>query len=252
MNLFFFIFYALCGAAVGSFLNVCILRIPEHETVITGRSRCPCCKRPLPAHTMVPILSWFVLRGKCRFCGAPISPQYPAVEALTAFSFALCYAAKGPGTRSLILCAFACLLIVAAGIDARYMYIPDGIPLCILLLGILLAALEPDLGITERLIGILACGGFLELLRLLTKGGVGGGDVKLLAAGGFLIGWKAGILAIFMAYVIAGLWFIIPLLKGRINGKTRVPMAPFFGLSLMVCGLYSKELINWYLGLFLP
>lgn len=252
MNPLYLIIYALSGAATGSFLNVCILRIPEHETVVTGRSRCCSCNRKLPAHTMVPILSWFALRGKCCFCGASISPQYPAVEAQTAILFTLCCLAKGPGTEASILCAFASLLTVAAWIDARHMYIPDGIHLCILILAILSMALSQRPGITERLAGVLACGGFLELIRLISKGGVGGGDVKLLASSGLLIGWKAGMASIFMAYVIAGLWFLIPLLRGRVNGKTRVPMAPFFALALMVCGLYCRELLTWYLGLFLP
>lgn len=252
MNFFYPSLYALFGAAAGSFLNVCILRIPENETILTGRSRCPACNRKLPAFTMIPILSWFVLRGKCRFCHAPISLQYPAVEAQTAFLFALCCLVKGPGTKACILCAFASLLTVAAWIDARHMYIPDGIHLFILLLSLLSAVLSPEPGITERIAGALVCGGFLELLRLLTKGGVGGGDVKLLASSGLLLGLKAGVISILMAYVMAGLWFLIPLLRGRVKGRTQVPMAPFFALALMVCGLFCRELITWYMGLLFP
>ena len=166
--------------------------------------------------------------------------------------FYLCCLVKGPGAESVILCAFASLLTVAAWIDARYLYIPDGIHILILLLGLASIILYRRPGILERMAGSFICGGFLEILRILTRGGVGGGDVKLLASSGFLLGARAGIASVFMAYVIAGLWYLIPLLRGRVNGKTSAPMAPFFGLSLMVCGLWYSEIITWYLGLFLP
>ena len=252
MNPLYPVIYALFGAVTGSFLNVCIMRIPKGETFVTGRSHCPSCQRQLPAIDMIPVLSWLFLRGKCRFCRTAVSPQYPIVEAGSALIFYLCGLVKGPGAESVILCAFASLLTVAAWIDARYLYIPDGIHILILLLGLASIILCRRPGILERMAGSFICGGFLEILRILTRGGVGGGDVKLLASSGFLLGARAGIASVFMAYVIAGLWYLIPLLRGRVNGKTSAPMAPFFGLSLMVCGLWYSEIITWYLGLFLP
>lgn len=147
MDFFYPALYGICGIIIGSFLNVCILRIPEGQSFVTGRSRCPACKRQLYPFDMVPVLSFLFLGGKCRFCGKPISIQYPLVEAGTALLFFLCCLAKGPGAAAVIMCLFGSLLTVGAWIDARHMYIPDGISLSILILAAasLIILPRPDL-----------------------------------------------------------------------------------------------------------
>lgn len=251
MNLFAAIIYGIFGTVTGSFLNVCILRIPEGESFISGRSRCPFCRRQLLARDMVPILSWICLGGKCRFCRSSLPLQYPAVEALTGLVFFLCRLSIGSGPQAVIMCLFGSLLITAAWIDARHLFIPDGIHLLILLLAAVSMMLPSAHRIGDRLAGAVLCGGFLALLNVLTKGGVGQGDIKLLGASGLLLGAKSGISAVFTAYVLAGLWYLIPLLRGKVNGKTQAPMAPFFALSLMIWGLWYDPIISWYMGLFL-
>lgn len=251
MKLFIAILYGLLGTAVGSFLNVCILRIPQGRSFITGRSSCPFCQRQLMARDMVPILSWIRLGGRCRFCRSPISFQYPAVEALTGLVYFLCCLAKGPGKEAAILCIFGSIMIFAAWIDARYLYIPDTVHLLILLLSACSAACSVGPGLQSRIAGFILCGGFLALLSFLTKGGVGGGDVKLLSAGGFLLGAGRGMTAILLAYAAAGMWYFIPLIRKKVDGKTQAPMVPFFAFSLMLCGLWYDRLICWYIGLFI-
>lgn len=233
MVFIYFVLYGLLGAVTGSFLNVCILRIPENQNFVTGRSHCPACGHILAFYDMVPVLSWLLLKGRCRYCSAPVSIQYPAVELLTASAFLLCLLAKGPGMESALMCMFSSILITAAFIDARHMYIPDGIHILILILSCISLA-----------------GGFLALVNLLSRGGVGWGDVKLFAASGLLIGAAPAMTALLMGYVIAGLWYAVPLVLGRIGRKTQVPMAPFFAVSLMVCGLWFRQLLLWYLGFF--
>ena len=152
---FIYFVYGLSGALIGSFLNVCILRIPEGRTFLTGRSRCPVCGHVLAFYDMVPILSWLLLKGRCRHCGAPVSRQYPAVELLTASAFILCLKAEGPGIGSALMCIFACLLITAAFIDARHMYIPDGIHILILALSCISLAAGTGPGLLNRLGGRL-------------------------------------------------------------------------------------------------
>lgn len=134
MVFIYFVLYGLLGAVTGSFLNVCILRIPENQNFVTGRSHCPACGHVLAFYDMVPVLSWLLLKGRCRYCSAPVSIQYPAVELLTASAFLLCLLAKGPGMESALMCMFSSILITAAFIDARHMYIPDGIHILILIL----------------------------------------------------------------------------------------------------------------------
>lgn len=251
MDFFYPILYGMFGAVTGSFLNVCILRIPEGENFVTGRSHCPACKRQLNPLDMVPILSFLFLGGKCRSCGERISIQYPLVEAGTALLFFLCCQAKGPGAEAVIMCLFGSLLTVGALIDARHMYIPDGISLSILVLAAGSLMIAPRPGLAGRIAGAVICGGFLALLRVLTKGGIGLGDAKLMASSGLLLGVGAGMAALLAAYILAGLWCLIPLIRRQVNGRTRIPMAPFFALSLIAFGLWYREIMAWYMGLFL-
>lgn len=198
----------------GSFLNVCILRIPANQNFVTGRSHCPACGHVLAFYDMVPVLSWLFLKGRCRYCRAPVSIQYPAVELLTTSAFLLCLLAKGPGMESALMCMFSSILITAAFIDARHMYIPDGIHILILILSCISLAAGSGPAIINRLGGSLLAGGFLALVNLLSRGGVGWGDVKLFAASGLLIGAAPAITALLMGYVAAGLWYAVPLVRG--------------------------------------
>ena len=158
MDFFYPALYGICGIIIGSFLNVCILRIPEGQSFVTGRSHCPACKRQLYPFDMVPVLSFLFLGGKCRFCGKPISIQYPLVEAGTALLFFLCCLAKGPGAAAVIMCLFGSLLTVGAWIDARHMYIPDGISLSILILAAASLMILPLPDILSRMAGAAMCG----------------------------------------------------------------------------------------------
>ena len=250
MVFIYFVLYGLLGAVTGSFLNVCILRIPANQNFVTGRSHSPACGHVLAFYDMVPVLSWLFLKGRCRYCRAPVSIQYPAVELLTTSAFLLCLLAKGPGMESALMCMFSSILITAAFIDARHMYIPDGIHILILILCCISLAAGSGPAIINRLGGSLLAGGFLALVNLLSRGGVGWGDVKLFAASGLLIGAAPAITALLMGYVAAGLWYAVPLVRGRVGRKTQIPMAPFFAVSLMVCGLWFRQLFLWYLGFF--
>ncbi|MCD7994183.1 MAG: prepilin peptidase [Clostridia bacterium] len=214
-----FVFYGLFGAVTGSFLNVCILRIPENQNFVTGRSHCPACGHVLAFYDMVPVLSWLFLKGRCRYCRASISVQYPAVELLTASAFILCLLSKGPGMDSALMCMFSGILITAAFIDTRHMYIPDGIHILILLLSCISLAAGSGPTLMNRLGGSLLAGGFLALVNLLSRGGVGWGDVKLFAASGLLIGAAPAMTALLMGYVIARLWYAVPLFAGKSRPK---------------------------------
>ena len=161
MVFIYLVFYGLFGAVTGSFLNVCILRIPENQNFVTGRSHCSACGHVLAFYDMVPVLSWLFLKGRCRYCRAPVSIQYPAVELLTASAFILCLLSKGPGMGSAIMCMFSGILITAAFIDARHMYIPDGIHVLILLLSCISLAAGSAPSLMNRLGGSLLAGGFL-------------------------------------------------------------------------------------------
>lgn len=248
----FILLYGIAGILTGSFLNVSILRIPEGRSFISGRSACPVCGRTLRALELVPVLSWLFLGGKCRWCRANISIQYPAVELGMGILFSLTCFFRGTGFRSVILCAFFSLIITAAFIDGRHFYIPDGLSLLVLILGIV--GFFADHGrfwpeFLRRMAGLVICGGGLWLLRILTGGGIGLGDVKMMAACGFFLGWPHGFCAMAAGYVLASVFCLPLLLSGRADPKDRLPMMPFFTAALIMTVLFGNELGQWYMGL---
>ena len=172
------------GIVIGSFLNVCIYRIPQHETVVTERSHCMKCGYQLAWYDMVPVFSWLFLRGRCRKCKAPISPQYPIVEALNGIMYVIIFAVNGLEISSIIYCLLTSALIVLSVIDWRTYEIPFGINIFILVLGILHVFIDHD-NWSEYVIGFFCVSVFLEILLLLSGGrAIGGGDVKLMACAG--------------------------------------------------------------------
>lgn len=217
MDFIFPALYGLAGAAAGILLNICILKIPQ---------------------------------GAYRRCKSKVICQYAAAGGLTTAVFLLCYAAYGPGVSSALMGIYGSLLIAAAFIDAQYMYIPDTIHLLILFLSVISLGSCQSPSLADRLAGALFSGGFLTLINLLSHGGVGWGDIKLFAASGLLIGAGPSMAAVFMGYVMAGLWYALPLMRGRVGPRTQVPMAPFFALSLIICGIWHGELYLWYMEMF--
>jgi leader peptidase (prepilin peptidase)/N-methyltransferase len=144
---------------------------------------------------------------------------------------------------------FLLLLLAASLIDIKYLYIPDLIPILITLLALLSLYLEKGDFLSHRLAGSLLAASLLGGIRFLTKGGIGGGDVKLMAACGLYLGMRRALLAIFAAYILAGLWYFIPLMRGRVRRDTPVPMAPFFSAAMILAGLWADKFLSWYIGL---
>ncbi|HPE15855.1 MAG TPA: prepilin peptidase, partial [Oscillospiraceae bacterium] len=193
---FVFFLYGLC---IGSFLNVVIYRVPLELSVVKGRSRCPACGHTLGPFDLVPLFSFLFLGGKCRYCKAPISPRYPLVEAVTGALFALCALAWGLSWYAVVLCLYGSVLIAAAFIDREHGIIPDRLHVVILLLAAASWFAGPTVTLMDRLIGALGLGAAMLLVSLFTGGGIGGGDIKLLAASGLLLGWKLTVPAFFLA-----------------------------------------------------
>lgn len=248
------------GAVVGSFLNVCIYRIPRNISVVFPSSRCPGCSNPIRVFDNIPILSYFLLRGKCRHCGKAIELRYPLVEAMNAFFYAALLWRYGLGWDFAVYCIFSSSLIVITFIDLDFQIIPDRITLAGIPAGLLAGSfLLPDpfmrssmLGFKASLIGALS--GFLFYyliayisLQLLKKEGMGGGDIKLMAMVGGFLGWKAVILTTFLGSLsgsVAGISMMI------FSGKTRgalIPFGPFLALGAMISLFFGQEILIWYL-----
>ena len=242
---------ALFGLIVGSFLNVCIFRLPRRESVVTPRSRCTRCDRTLAWYENVPVLSWVVLRARCRTCGERISWMYPLIELCTAAAFASVYVLYGPTVLGFSRLLFACALLVLFVIDLQHQILPNVITLPGIVVGIVLSFFVPP-GWRDALIGVVLGGGIPyaiaeAYLRLRGHEGLGMGDVKMLAMIGAFLGWKLMLVTLVLAAFagsIVGLGFIA---AGR-GRHYALPFGTFLAAGAVVSAVAGDRLLAWYLS----
>ncbi|MFQ5716458.1 MAG: prepilin peptidase [Nitrospinales bacterium] len=238
-----FIFFI--GLAVGSFLNVCIYRMPIAQSVVSPRSHCPSCKSLIRVQDNVPVISYILLRGKCRQCGASISPVYPLVELGAGVLFAAVFIKFGIAWQTPIFWVVAAALVAVAAIDLKHKIIPDRITLPGIVFG--LAAGTYLIGFRESLTGFFVGGGLFYAIAVLSKGGMGGGDIKLIAAAGALLGWQKTLLVIFLASFLGSCVGIPLILAGRKHGKSQIPFGPFLAAGIIAAIFSGDSLIQLYL-----
>lgn len=257
-KLFIAFFVFLIGICIGSFLNVLIYRIPKGENVTTTNSHCMSCNHRLYAKDLVPLFSWIFLGGKCRYCKTKISAQYPIVEAINGIMYVLIFWFVCGAKPSLALvgyCIAFSALMVATVIDWRTMEIPDSMWIAVLVGGILTYLSEVIAEgfhlhcLVERGIGFFAASGILFLLAVVSKGGMGGGDIKLMAACGFMLGWKVVLLALIMGGFIGTFYLIFLAIKNKGKVPRKVPFAPHLSLAVVICMFVGSGIIEWYLAL---
>jgi leader peptidase (prepilin peptidase)/N-methyltransferase len=242
---------AVLGALIGSFLNVVIWRVPRGESIVSPGSRCPSCGKSLAAYDNVPVLSWVVLGGRCRTCGAPISPRYPIVELLTAASFAGVVAVRGFDDDLVLELPFVAALIALAGIDLDHKLLPNKIVYPMAVYGLAATALVETGDLVEHVIA--GAGAFLFLLAAVVAypRGMGMGDVKLGGTMGLYLGLSVipAFLVAFLSGTIVGLGIIAR--EGASARKKAVPFGVFLALGGIVGVLAGKELIDLYDSTFL-
>ena len=234
------------GIVIGSFLNVCILRIPRKETIVTERSHCMNCGYQLSWYDMIPVASWLFLRGRCRKCKTPISPQYPIVEAINGCLYLLIFMVEDFSIVAILYCLLASALLVLSVIDWRTYEIPFGINVFILILGILATALDHRNWL-EHIAGFFCVSVFLYILFLLSKGrAIGGGDIKLMAASGLLLGWQNGILSFLIGCILGAV--VHPLRMKFLGAERMLAMGPYLAAGILIAALWGDALIGAYLG----
>jgi leader peptidase (prepilin peptidase)/N-methyltransferase len=248
------IFAFIFGSAMGSFANVLIHRLPQGQSVVKPGSRCPSCGASIRWYDNIPILSYMVLRARCRSCGAAISMRYPVVEALTGLLFAGLVWRTGIGLSTLILALFCWALVVITFIDLDHRIIPDVISLPGTVLGLAASLLHGFPKPMDSVIGVAAGGGFLFLVlfayeKIMKDEGMGMGDVKLLGMIGAFLGWQAlpvTILVSSLTGTVVGV--VYATIKGESVRKFPVPFGPFLALGAIVHLFFGVEMISWYLG----
>ncbi len=254
MPIYFSIFAFILGAVVGSFLNVCICRMPKDESIVSPPSHCPRCGYRIRWFDNIPMLSYLLLRGKCRGCGTHISLQYPLVELLNAILTLLLYLRFGTSLTFLALFLFCSALVVITFIDIEHQIIPDEISLPGILVGFVFSFFLPWLGWLNSLVGILLGGGSLLTVAygyhwLTGKEGMGGGDIKLLAMMGAFLGWKAVPFIILASSLVGSVVGISMIIFQKKDSKLAIPFGPYLAFGAVLFIFYGQQLIHWYLNL---
>jgi leader peptidase (prepilin peptidase)/N-methyltransferase len=245
------------GALVGSFLNVCIHRLPSDESIVFPGSHCPQCGTPIRPYDNIPIASYLVLRGRCRRCHARISPRYPIVELLGGLAALGAAATLGVTAHALLAFAFLCALIVITFIDLDHQIIPDAVSLPGIGVGLAAAIILGSPSWTASLAGILLGGGLLwgvaeGYYRLTGREGMGGGDIKLLAMIGAFLGWQAVPVTLLIASLSGTVIGVGLMLLRRGDRRTAIPFGPFLAVGACCALFWGDALIRWYLNLAQP
>ena len=242
-----YIIIFIFGITIGSFLNVCIYRIPLGESIVTAPSHCMTCGRKLKWYDMVPVFSWLVLGGKCRNCKSKISVQYPIIEGVNGILYVMICAVNGLEWSSVIYCFMASALLVLSIIDWRTYEIPFGINVFLFVLGVAMTILD-RVNLAEHLIGMICVSGLLGILYLLSGGrAIGGGDIKLMFACGLILGWKLILLAFFLGCIIGSVVHIIRMFVKKAGRM--LAMGPYLSAGILLAALWGNAWINWYLSL---
>lgn len=249
----------ILGLLIGSFLNVCIYRVPREKSIVSPPSSCPACGSAIRPWDNIPLISYLLLLGKCRKCGEKISLRYPAVELINGLLYAAVWFHFGPGWELPFLFAFVSAMLVITFIDLDFQIIPDVITLPGMIIGLAAAQfIIPDplpdpnskfqlLGFVNSIIGLLAGGVFFYLVALLSRGGMGGGDVKMMAMVGAFTGWKGVFLTTLVGSFsgsLVGIALMVFKGKGR---KSKIPFGPFLALGSLVTLFFGSRIYHWYL-----
>ncbi|MCR5473586.1 MAG: prepilin peptidase [Lachnospiraceae bacterium] len=266
-----FLIVLILGILIGSFINVCVYRIPKHENITTTRSHCMACGNVIKWYDLVPVISYLLLGGKCRNCKAKLSIQYPIIELLNGLLYCLIFAVMGLTLQSVLTMALTSALIVIAVIDWRTYEIPFGLNVFIAVLGILYTLLDLakscgmwvysleansakgaffswlPMTVSDHLIGAVSVSGFLLILYLATKGrGIGGGDIKLMAAAGLFLGWKNIILAFVIGCILGS---VIHLIRMKVSKQDHVlAFGPYLAAGIFIASLWGNGIVNAYIS----
>lgn len=247
MDILLPIFIFLFGIAIGSFSNVCIYRLPRRMSIITPSSHCPVCGKGISPIDNIPIISFLILSGKCRNCRSPISFVYPLVEIITGLIYLFLYFKFHISFLFLVFAILCTSLIIIAFIDLEHKIIPDVITLPGMIIGLAVSLTMPHITALNSVKGLLVGGGLFYAVAVLSRGGMGGGDIKLIAMIGSFLGWKMTLLTIFLGSFIGsvvGITLIVMKKKGR---KDMIPFGPFLSLGAIISVFFGREIIRLWL-----
>ncbi len=243
---------AILGLVVGSFLNAVIYRLHKKVSFLRGRSYCPWCKHDLSAKDLIPLISFLLLKGKCRYCQKKISWQYPLVEFATLVVFLLLFWQFGLTLEFFVYLIYACILMIIFVYDLRYYLILDKVSLPGIGIAVLLSFFILNISILNIIYGILIGGGFFLLQFYISKGKwIGGGDIRLGILMGAMLGFPSILVALFVAYVLGSVIGIFLIIRKKKKWGSQVPFGTFLSLATLLAFFFGEYVIEYYRGLFL-
>jgi len=248
---------AVFGALVGSFLNVCIYRLPREESIVWPGSHCPSCRAPIAWYDNVPLLSYVWLRGRCRNCRLPITVRYPLVEAANAAGYVTILWVFGAGWTTVLYCILFSALLVVTGTDLSDYFIPNSITRPGIALGLLGAATVLPVSLMDASLGVAIGGGIIWFLvwvspYLFGKEGMGKGDVKLVAMIGAFLGWKPALLTIMIGSLAGSVIGIGLIAFGLMKREDYIPFGPYLVFGALISMFFGQPLLDWYQRLLSP
>ena len=257
MGAFWYGLAGVLGALIGSFLNVCIYRLPRGESIVWPGSHCPSCGASIAWYDNIPVVSYLRLLGRCAECRAPISPRYPLVEAANAAGYVLILAAFGMNWTTVLYCALFSALLVVTGTDLTHKIIPNVVTVPGTILGLIGASTVLPVGPVNAVLGVLVGGGILWALAwaspyLFGKEGMGGGDIKLLAMIGAFLGWKPALLTIMIGSVTGSVIGIGLIAFHFMKRDEYIPFGPFLVFGALISMFFAQPLVDWYQRLLTP
>ena len=250
MTIIYMCLFFVYGLVFGSFFNVVGLRIPKGESIVRPPSHCTVCDRNLTIKDLVPFFSYVFLKGKCRGCGTKIHWVYPVMELVTGLLFAFAYYQIGFHLELVVALLFISLLVIITVSDIAYMLIPDKILLFFLIPLIVLRVIEPLNPWWDSIVGAFVGFGVLFLIAIVSKGGMGGGDIKLFFVIGVVLGWVPTLLTLFLASIIGTVIGVISLKRTKQGRKTPIPFGPSIAIAAIIAYFYGELLVDWYVNLF--
>jgi leader peptidase (prepilin peptidase) / N-methyltransferase len=249
VHLYFYAVSLLLGLVLGSFLNVVIYRLPRSESLVRPGSRCPKCGTPIRWYDNIPVISWLLLRGRCRACDVRIPIRYPVVEAITGTAFALAFWRFGLSWALLIAWAFIVAMVAVAFIDYDHMIIPNKIVLPGAVIGLMASvAIHPQKW-WVYVAGSLGAGAFMFLLAMLWPGGMGPGDVKMALFMGAVLGAYV-VVALFAAFLLGSVVGVYMLVVQKRSRKTQVPFGPYLALGAVLAVLVGETIVRSYMNIY--
>jgi len=235
------------GSMIGSFANVCIHRLSRRQSLVFPASHCPSCQEQLRPWHNIPLLSYLALRGRCAFCRTAISVRYPLVEGLGGLLYVFLYHQFGFSFHSIVFILLATTLLIVSFIDLQHKIIPDVITLPGIVAGIVASLLITPVGIVSSILGVVLGGGLFFLIAVISRGGMGGGDIKLVAMIGAFLGWQAVLITIFLGAFTGAVAGLILMLLGKKGRKDMVPFGPFLALGALLAMVWGQDMLLWYL-----